>query len=218
MAFSSVSIKDFRLDFRSKVVFNSAVTFVASVVVILILNGAGSISGEIYSSIFWITVLFLASISISDCFVRESDAGTSHILLLNTDAKTLFLGKLLYSFVSLLAPTAIFLVLSLFAFDLEVVDYWTLLAAYILGLLGVSLLSTFMGAVMASLNKGRALFPVLTIPVLIPLLAAVTDLTTSAFVNRMANDDWQNIVVLISFSGVFASLSFLTFEYIRDEL
>jgi len=194
---------------------------VVSVLILLVLSlnsGAEGLS-EYLSSIFWIVTIFIASISTSECFLRETDKGTSHILLLNCDSFDLFLGKLLYSFLTLLVPTFLFLVFSIFLFDILPNNYLSLFLSYFLGILGVSLLSTFMGAVLASLSKGRAIFPVLTIPILIPLLAASSDLMSSSFLPAgVPVNNSENIIVLISFCGVMATLSYLTFDYIREEL
>lgn len=192
-----------------------------SVLILLVLSLKTGNDGfaNYLSSIFWIVTIFIASISTSECFLRETEKGTSHLLLLNCDSFDLFLGKLLYSFLTLLVPTFLFLVISFVLFDLRPSSYSTLALSFVLGILGISLLSTFMGAVLATLKKGRAIFPVLTIPILIPLLTASSDLMSSSFLPAgLPVNNSENIIVLISFCGVMSTLSYLTFDYIREEL
>jgi len=136
------------------------------------------------------------------------------LLLYPVPREALFLGKLAASF-------AVLLVVAVAALGLMAVLYtlpWPerpglLLAALLLGALGLALAGTFYGAVSAQLRAREALVPMLLLPVLVPLVIAAAQLTESALAG--GGSSW--LQVLAVFDLLLLVLSLAVFPYLFEE-
>lgn len=213
----SVLEKDLSLELRSRFGVNSVLAFiVAGTLVSIYLIGTDRLETLTTISIYWILIVFAAITAMNRAFVIETDRSTMELLQLHASPMAVYIGKLLYNFaftlfVSLTA--AIFLNI-LVGFRGVHLGYAILVIS--LGSLGMSGAATLLSALVAQTDKKATLFPVIALPVLMPLMLILA----SASRLLIELDGWGSIandaMALVGYCGAMISASVLLFEYLWD--
>lgn len=121
--------------------------------------------------LFWMIVLFSASLGLPRHFVREEEMGTADLLRLSASARAVFLGKLAAATSELLVLELLLVPLLLVFLDLRLPgspQLWIL--EILLGGFGIAAASTLLGAIASQTRSPSALFGALALPILMPLL------------------------------------------------
>lgn len=214
----AILTKEFRLESRSRYGINTILAFVvASLLVVLFALKAEDLSGEARSGLIWIIILFASMASLPRSFVAEADQGTLDLLRLNFPATPVYAGKLLYNFIFTVSVSIFTVLLYLFLLGQSVASFYDLSVSILLGSLGLSSVSTLLAALVARTNKQGALFSVLSIPLLIPLILILADSTFSGFFGGEQGKSIENTLALIGFCGVTITAGSLLFDYIWDD-
>lgn len=207
--------KDLLLEMRSRYAFNAVLAFVASstMVVFFSLNTT-LLTPELYSGLLWVIILFAAMASLSRSFVMETDRQTFDLLRLNSEGTPVFVGKLIYNFsftfiVSLL--TALLFALLTSSFDS---NFSALILILLLGSLGFSSVSTLMASLVSRSNNKGAIFSVLCLPLLLPLIIILSDATRQISSGAGISVLPEPLSALVGYCGVTITLSILLFEYV----
>ena len=77
--------------------------------------------------------------------------------------------------------------------------------------------TTLTSAMIAQADKKGALFAVLCIPLVVPLLLILTNTTTAAFMEGAENASINDLTALVGYCGVTITTGILLFDYIWDE-
>ncbi|MHB1242158.1 MAG: heme exporter protein CcmB [Gaiellaceae bacterium] len=212
-----VAEKDLRSEARTRTVLQG-VGFYAALAALLFSFALGPDAETLRRfapGLLWLSVALASLLAVGRSFASEREQGTLETLLLYpVPREALFLGKLAASF-------AVLLVVAVAALGLMAVLYtlpWPerpglLLAALLLGALGLALAGTFYGAVSAQLRAREALVPMLLLPVLVPLVIAAAQLTESALAG--GGSSW--LQVLAVFDLLLLVLSLAVFPYLFEE-
>lgn len=179
-----VAGKDLRAEARTRSVAQG-VGFYAALAVLLFSFALGPDSETLRRfapGLLWLAVALASLLAVERSFASERELGTLETLLLYPVAReALFLGKLLASFLVLLVVAGLALLLMAVLYTLPWPDgLGLLLAALVLGSIGLALAGTFYGALAAQLRAREALVPMLLLPVLVPLVIAATEVTDAA--------------------------------------
>lgn len=216
--FVAVFMKDFRLEWRSRFGVSSVLAFIASTMLIVLFSlRADQLSAEIQSGLIWIIVLFASLTTLSRVFVSESERGTLDLLRLNAPALSVLSGKLLYNviFTHLIAVTT--MLLFLIMLGMEVVRPWLLVIVILLGSAGLAGVTTMLAALVSQASRKGAVFPVLSLPLLIPLMLILVRITQFVF-TRMPDDAYLNdLAALVGFTGVTFTASFMLFDNLWED-
>lgn len=207
--------KDFQLELRSRYGINTVLAFVASATMVLFFSLKTTLlTPELYSGLLWIIILFAAMGSLSRSFVMESDRQTFDLLRLNTPGIPVFIGKLifnfLFTFVVSILTTLLFTVLT-GSFTGNIGAFFCIL---LLGSLGFSSVSTLMASLVSRANQKGAIFSVLCLPLLLPLIIILSDATRELTAGAFFSEILEPITSLIGYCGVTITLSILLFEYV----
>lgn len=212
-----VAEKDLRSEARTRTVLQG-VGFYAALAALLFSFALGPDAETLRRfapGLLWLSVALASLLAVGRSFASEREQGTLETLLLYpVPREALFLGKLAASF-------AVLLVVAVAALGLMAVLYtlpWPerpglLLAALLLGALGLALAGTFYGAVSAQLRAREALVPMLLLPVLVPLVIAAAQVTESALAG--GGSSW--LQVLAVFDLLLLVLSLAVFPYLFEE-
>jgi heme exporter protein B len=213
----SVLEKDLSLELRSRFGVNSVLAFiVAGTLISIYLIGTDRLESLTTISIYWILIVFAAITAMNRAFVIETDRSTMELLQLHASPMAVFIGKLVYNFmftffVSL--ATALFFHFLIGFANLHM-GYALLVVS--LGSLGMSGAATLLSALVAQTDKMATLFPVVALPVLMPLML----LLSSASRSLVEQPDWgliaNDIMALVGYCGAMISASVLLFEYLWD--
>lgn len=211
--------KDVRLELRSRYTLNTLLLFVlSSLLLVLFAVGQEPISERVQAALLWIVILFSAAVSLGRAFVGEEERGTVLLLRLHTRASMVYAGKLLFNFLLVLCLNLV--AVGAFVVLLSVgVDWPGLLATtLVLGALGLSGATTLLAAIIARAAGSGPLLPVLSFPLLIPLLLSVVSATRSAL---SGGPGWaaarDELSALVGFAGVVISASVLLFDYVWND-
>lgn len=213
----SVLEKDLSLELRSRFGVNSVLAFiVAGSFVSIYLIGTDRLETLTTISIYWILIVFAAITAMNRAFVIETDRSTMELLQLHASPMAVYIGKLLYNFLfTLLVSLAAALILNTLVGFREIHFGYAILVIT-LGSLGMSAAATLLSALVAQTDKKATLFPVVALPVLMPLMLILA----SASRLLIDLDGWgsiaNDIMALVGYGGAMISASVLLFEYLWD--
>ncbi len=217
---SPVLRKELRIELRNRYGTSAVVMFLLVTVVTIAFAAPGEqIPPPLMSAFFWITVFFGTMTGLSRSFVSEEERGTILLLRLYAKPEAVFWGKFIYNL--LLSLSLAFTAVIIFAFffkDFIVRDYVMFSLQLLLGIVGTAGIVTILSALVARASQKGALLPVLALPVLFPLVIAVTDATT---ITMESGSAWiavrGDILVLFSFDIALILISYVLFNFIWQD-
>jgi heme exporter protein B len=217
MHISPVLRKDLRLEFRSRFGLSVVVMFLLVTVATILFAAPGEhFTSSILSAFFWIALFFGAMTGLARSFVSEEERGTALILRLYGEAESIYWGKFLYNLLLVFALALCAVLFFTFFFkDLSISDGGIFWLQLVLGCVGIASATTILSAIVARAAQKGALLPVLALPVLIPLIIAVTDATRiSLEVPHAWNGVQGDILILVSFDIALTLVSYVLFSII----
>ena len=175
---------------------------------------------KLAASVLWISFTFAGVITLTRSFDVERSDGAVHIIrLAGVDPSNFYISKVLSNFIFLtllefiLTPVSLQFVESL---DLvSVITLFKLLGILSIGTLGLCAVGVILSG-MASTTRGKeSLLSVLLLPLVIPVIMAGTKCTVSLLsTGALQGTFW--IMLLILYSFVFLTISYLLFEFVIE--
>lgn len=213
--FAAVLRKDLTIEFRSRDILYPMALFSFLLVVVFsfaFLSDPGK-ARDYGPGIVWVTVLFSATVGLNRLFDRERENGCLWSLLLApVSAGTVFVAKVVGHLLFTGLMEALTLPLILLFFDLAVVDVPVFLAAIALGTVGVSLVGTLFSAMLMNARMKEVLLPLVTYPVLVPVVIAGVKATALAVGAPLAEEPGPWLRFLVGFDMVFGVVTLLLFD------
>ncbi len=214
----AVFLKDLQSEFRTRYAMNAVLTFTgASLLLVLFTLNAGQLPQDAQAGLVWIIILFAALSSLSRSFVAETERQTFTLLRLHSAAPSVFGGKFMYNFAFTLAVNIVTFVLYLFFLGLPVKSVEGLLLILLLGSIALCSISTFLAAVVSQADQKGAIFSVLCLPLLFPLILVLVDATKAAIFDGITSAFMNNLFAIIGYAGATGTAGFLLFDYIWEE-
>jgi heme exporter protein B len=212
----AIFLKDLHSELRTRYAISALVMFVITTIAIIMFSlGQENAPPEVLSGMLWVVIFFGAMSGLSRTFVMEEERGTSMTLQLLAPPSAVYFGKLLFNLVlvSALNLFTVFLYLLLVnGFAVKTASIFIL--TILLGSFGFASAATVIAAIIARANTKGTLYPVLSFPILLPLLITVIDATKSATQGVPLDEAGGVFQFLISYIVVLTTLSYLLFEYI----
>lgn len=215
---SAVLSKDLQSELRSRYAINTVLAFVgASLLLILFALNAEQLAPTPQSALVWIVILFAALSSLSRSFVMETDRRTFDLLRLHGKASEIYLGKLCYNFLFTLSVNLATFLLYIFLLGIPIADGTAFVLVLILGTAGLSGVATMLGAIVSQADRKGAIFSVLSIPLLFPLILILVRTTKAALIEGFTANYLNDFWALVGYAGVTITAGILLFDYIWDE-
>ncbi len=213
----SVLEKDLSLELRSRFGVNSVLAFiVAGTLVSIYLIGTDRLESLTTISIYWILIVFAAITAMNRAFVIETDRSTMELLQLHASPMAVYVGKLLYNFIFTFSVSVLTALIFNLLIGFAPLHYGYALLVITLGSTGMAGAATLLSALVAQTDKKATLFPVVALPVLMPLML----LLASASRLLIEQPEWgsiaNDIMALVGYCGTMISASILLFEYLWD--
>ena len=207
----SIFRKDLKAELRSKVAVNSILLF-SLITLALVSYSIGPYrippgdKPAVLSA--WLTIiLFFASMTgLSRVFVKEEESGTAQTLRLAARPEAVFLGKLLFNLVIMAGVTLVVVPLFSLLMEFRIIHPCSFYCITGLAMLGLTIASTLIAAIISKASLKGAIFPILSFPVLLPLL-----LWTSTALAKAAA--YPDLGFLPEVAGVLISYAGLTFVF-----
>lgn len=218
---AAVLVKDVRTELRTRVALSTlglfALTTLAAVSYTI---GPYSLTPDdrpfLLSALLWIVVFFAAMAGLDRSFVKEEEGHTAPLLRLSASPLAVWAGKLVYNALLLYVLMAVLVPLYCALMGLDVASPGSLVAVLAAGGLALTVTTTMMAAIIARAMTRGALFPVLSIPLLLPLLVFLIEGTRAA-VEGSAEGVSATLRAVVSFGGMMTVLSVLLFPVVWHE-
>ncbi len=212
-------LKDFRSELRTRYAINALAMFIiVAISVILFSIGNEKINENLTAGLFWVVIFFTAMSGLSRAFVSEEERGTTLTLQLVASPTTVFSGKLIFNIILVFAMNAIIAILYSALFeDFVIKNFLLFIATFILGNIGLAVSSTIIAAIIAKAGAKGTLYPVLSFPILLPLILTCVQLTLFSFDGTSFEKSRFELAIVISYDVIMVTVSYLLFDFIWKE-
>ena len=200
--------KDLRVELRGRDTLPAMVLFVlATLVVFHFALPEGSGDDAAYG-LLWVAIVFTALLGLARAWVPEQEHGVlDGLVLAPCDRSAIWLGKTIATLTFLLAAQAV-------ALPAFVLFFQPLSAAALAGVLladvGICTVGSLMSAMAVAGRSREVLLPLLVLPLAVPLVVGGVGAAISDEAGRF-------LLFLLLYDGVFAVLSWASFEYVVTE-
>lgn len=209
----AVLFKDVRVELRSRYMINTILLFgVTALTVVSYTLGQIGLPPRVLAALYWIVMFFAAISGLSQTFVREEDAKTALTLKLIAEPTPVLLGKMVFNFMLLALIAAIVTPLFMVFTDAVAEQLLVLLFVILLGVLGLCSGTTLVAAIIARASIKGALFAVLALPVVMPLLIVLVLATAKLFGG--GGSPAQEVQFLIAYIVAMTTLSLMLFKFV----
>lgn len=208
--------KDFKSELRTRYAVNSLFMFIiVAVSVIFFSAGQERINENLTAGLFWVVVFFSAMSGLSRAFVSEEERGTNLTLQLIASPSTVFTGKLIFNLVLVFAMNIVIYILYSVVIDSFAFKNIALfIISFILGNVGLAVTSTIIAAIISKAGAKGTLYPVLSFPVLLPLILTSVQLTIFSMDGGGFGDAAVELLILLCYDVVMFSVSYMLFDFI----
>ena len=219
-ALGAVLWKDLVSEWRSRDRLLAMGVFALLVVIVLYLAAPPGAEPETRAHVpglLWVAYCFAGVLGLNRAFATElENEALSLLALAPVERGFLFLGKAAASFALLLLVQLATALAFALAFDLDlwpVAGRLALVAA--LGAAGLCTIGTLFSAISVRTQYREVMLPLLLLPLLVPVLLGAVRATNALLLEGTL--PWPALQLLLVTDGVFAIVSFLTFEVVLDE-
>jgi heme exporter protein B len=210
--------KDFNSEIRTRYSINGLVMFIIVVISIIKFSlGEEKLSGELHAGLLWIIIFFANSNGLSRVFVAEEDRGTSFVLKLTANSKSVLLGKLIFNTALSFIINIFVVFLFLVTMDFMPKSFGLFILTIFLGNLGLSAVMTIIAALISKSSSKGTLYPVLSFPLLLPLMLTAINATRLSIEGTDAGQLFGEIQIMVSYSIVIVTASFLLFDIVWND-
>jgi heme exporter protein B len=170
---------------------------------------------ELSAGLLWIIIFFASMIGLSKTFVSEEERGTAFLLQIFSSATAIYFGKLIFNVLLSLFINFISLFLFfIFSNSGNVKSPGLMVLVIAISSIAVASSTTVISAIISKANSKHALFPVLSFPILLPIIKLGIDLTVATFLGTNINAILSDLQLIVAYIGLIISVSYLLFDFI----
>ncbi len=208
--------KDFSSELRTRYAINSLAMFIiVAISVILFSIGNEKINESLTGGLFWVVIFFTAMSGLSRAFVSEEERGTTLTLQLIASPTVVFTGKLLFNLILVFCMNTVIALLYSALFEAFILKNFSLfLATFILGNIGLAVASTIIAAIISKAGAKGTLYPVLSFPILLPLILTSVQLTLFAFDGTSFETAKFELAIVVGYDVIITTASYMLFDFI----
>ena len=183
--------------------------------VILFSIGQEKVSEHLTGGLFWVVIFFSAMSGLSRAFVSEEERGTTLTLQLIAAPSTIYFGKLAFNLVLVFIMNIAIVILYYLLFESFVIlNFGLFLLSLLFGSIGIAVSSTLIAAIISKANTKGTLYPVLSFPILLPLILTLMELTKFAMDGDPISDSFVELAVLVCYDVIMLTAGFMLFDFI----
>ena len=207
--------KECRSEWRTRYALNAALLFaLATLTSVSFAVGRLTDRTDMLAALLWVVLLFAALASLSHAFVREVEGHTLTLLRLVASPTAIALGKLLFNLVFLVVIEAVTVPLYLMLMGAPPPRWGAFLALLALGSLALASAATLVGAVISQTRGRGALFAGVSLPLLLPVLAA----SVSGMRAQWAGGEIiAEARLLAAYSAALLAVSLLLYDHLWED-
>lgn len=211
--------KELLSEFRTRYAISAILLFVLTTITMIVFATAGDLlSPETAGGILWIVMFFGAMSGLSKSFVSEEERGTSLYLKLVTDSASIYFGKLIFNILLCISLNFIAVLLFfMFVGNISVNSPLIFILSILIGSIAIAASTTIISALIAKANSKNALFPVLSFPIILPVIILGIQTTVMSFGKTSFSDVQNDFQMLFAYSGLMVVASYFLFDYVWKE-
>ena len=212
--------KDVMLERRSKETINAVVFF--SVLLLFLFEFTLGADRDrllaVLPGLLWLAVVLAGLLGLGRSFVLECDNDCWEALLLTPgDKGAVYVGKLVGNLLLMALVEVVVLALFTLFMNVDVGRAMPqLLVVLFLGTLGIAAVGTLFGAMTAHVRARELLFPVLLLPVLVPVLLAIVKSTEALLAGQALGDVGHWLQLLMAADVIYVVAGLLTFDVLLE--
>ena len=208
--------KDFYSELRTRYAINSLAMFIiVAISIILFAVGQEKISEGLTGGLLWVVIFFTAMSGLARAFVSEEERGTALTLQLVASPSTVFSGKLVFNIILVFCMNTVITVLYAALFESFILKNFPLfLLSFVLGNIGLAVSSTIIAAIIAKAGAKGTLYPVLSFPILLPLILTSVQLTLFALDGISIENARFELAIVVSYDVIMLTASYMLFDFI----
>lgn len=216
-----IALKDLRLEFRTGGRLLSMIAFVvlAGFLFAFALDQTQVAGRDVAAALVWLIILFASTAGAGRIFDAEEEEGAfRHLLLTPVSRPAIFVGKTAANLAVIWLVTALAFI-SLTAF-LDVRDTGSPAAhaaVFLPGTIGLAATGTFFGRMSRHSTLGDTLLPVLTFPLLVPIIFFGATSTARVFLDRPWPEISGSVRLLWAFAVGSVFIGAALFRHVTDE-
>jgi len=206
--------KDILSELRTRDIVASV--FVFALLVVVIFNFAlepGAQNIEVVApGILWTAFAFAGILALNRIFIREKDRGClDGLMLCPVEREVIYVGKMLGSFIFMLAVEVIILPIFCFLLDVPLSTIPQLILVTVLATIGFVAVGTLFSTIAVNTRAREIMLPLLFLPIVMPVIIAAVE--SSALVLSGATLAWDWLGMIIAFDVIFVVVSAFAFEF-----
>lgn len=215
-AILAVIAKDARCELRSKQATSAVLLFaVTSTVAVSFTLGALGSNSAVAATLLWIVIYFSAMAGLGRSFIHEEETGTASLLRLTVPAESVYLGKLIFNFLTLVCVEVVTVPLFVVLTGCRISGMGMFIALLVVGSLGLSAGATTAAAMVSRAASKGALLAAISFPLLAPALGVAIAGTNIAM--QGSSGAASDIRLLIYYCGVVITASLMLFRCVWEE-
>ena len=212
--------KDLLVERRSKETLNALLFFSLALLFVFqfTLGPDRERLAAVLPGLLWLGFILSGVLGLGRAFLVEHENDCWEALLLAPgDKSAIYLGKLLGSLALMLVVEALVLALFVVFFNVDLGPSVPSLALVIaLGTVGIAAVGTLFAAMTAQVRARELLFPVLLLPVLVPVLLGTVKATEALLLREALSSVGHWLTLLIAADLVYLAVGVLTFDVILE--
>lgn len=217
----AVAGKDLRAEFRTRVALNSLALFaLTTLAAVSYTIGPYRLAEEdrpfLLSVLLWIVIFFAALAGLDRSFVKEEESRTAPLLRLAAAPTVVWAGKLVYNLFLIAVLMAMLTPLYCVLMGFEILLPWRFVGLLAAGGFGLAVTTTIIAAIIAQALTRGALFSVLSLPLLLPLMIFLIQGTTAVSTGDLKVYS-DSVRAILSMAGAMTVASVFLFPVVwRD--
>jgi heme exporter protein B len=179
---AAVFRKEAKIELRTlSGITTTAMLCFVSIVVANSITWTTSINPLVAAGLYWMILIFAASVSLTRTFIQEEEAGNSDFWRLTSKPEAVFMGKALFNSVQMIIATSMVSLLFVPLVKVQVENWWLYIGTGICGSIAIAATATLAGAIAAPSNNRYALAAAISVPLLVFLANLGVTATATAF-------------------------------------
>jgi heme exporter protein B len=168
--------------------------------------------------LLWLGFILSGLVGLGRAFLAERDHDCwEGLVLAPGDKSAIYLGKVAGNLLLMLVVEAVILVLFTVFFNVDVAGHLAaLVAVVLLGTVGLAAVGTLFAAMTANVRAREVLFPVLLLPILVPVLLGAVKATEAVMLGEPLATVARWLQLLAAADVVYLTVGILTFDAVLE--
>lgn len=207
--------KDILLEWRQKYAISGVLLYVAATVMVVYMSFL-SVEPLVWITVFWIVLLFASVNAVAKSFLQESPYRRLYYYTI-VSPQAVIASKLIYNTLLLTILSGIALFIYSIVLGNPVQHLALFFADVALGAVGFAACFTLLAAIAAQATQNAVLMPILSFPIVIPMLGLLIKVGKAALLGVANSDTYKDLGVLCALDIGLIALSLMLFPYLwRD--